>query len=185
MRTLRIIIILAVLIGFPAVSWIYLNSGLKWRIKAQDETEKGVMLEEFTLVLNDTSTMQSADLKGMFQIMAAPQDSQSWRHLRMIHEQFKARHDFRILVIDAPERVDADTSDHNTWIQARCLRGCDALREILFTDGFTSAIVDDSLYVRGRYQLAEIQEMRQLTEHMAVVLPIEKRKRIELIRGNK
>jgi hypothetical protein len=66
MRTIRIILIVLVLIGFPALSWYYLNSGLKWRITAQDATAKKERLADFALLKSDSTLVSDADLWGTF-----------------------------------------------------------------------------------------------------------------------
>jgi hypothetical protein len=172
------------LIGFPAVSWIYLNSGLKWRVNAQEATQKGAMLEEFVLLNKaDSSTIRTPDLRGKFHIVASPGSPDALHNLTLLHEQFSVRPDFRILLIGSS--VAGDTISAASWVRTSCLEGCERFQELLFAGGYSSAIVDDSLYLRGKYRLEDTDDMRKLTEHMAVVLPIEKRERIQLIRGNK
>jgi len=182
MRTVRIIIILLVLIGFPAISWFYLSSGLKWRINAQQETMIKEHLGNFTLVDSDSIILRSNEMHGTFYVIATPQDSQSFQHLKMVNTQFHVRKDFRTMYL-LPEGEDASPQADTTWIHVYCIQGCEALRTVLFNPDYSGAIVDDSLYLRGQYHLGSGEEMRKLVEHLAVVLPIEKRERIELIRG--
>jgi len=182
MRALRIVIILAILVGFPALSWVYLNSGLKWRIGAQDETAVKGMLPEFALMNGDSVLLSYGELLGRYFVIATPQDSQSLRHLEMINTQFHVRPDFTTLFL-LPEGENAVATSDSAWTHTSCVRGCERLREALFGSGFTAAIVDDSLRVRGRYHLSSVEEMRKLVANLAVVLPIEKRERIELKRG--
>lgn len=182
MRTIRIILIILVLVGFPALSWYYLSSGLKWRVTAQDETVKKERLGQFTLLQKDSVGLSASDLEGLFYLMVTPTDSASMQHLEMIHSQFHVRSDFKILSLSWEDNTNP-TGD-STWIKAICTSGCESLRGTLFGKDYTAAIVDDSLYIRGRYHLASVVEMRKLVEHLAVVLPIDKRERIELKRGN-
>jgi hypothetical protein len=183
MRVLRIIIILLVIIGFPAMSWIYLKSGLKWRVSAQDATEKKSVLADFTLLGGDSIRMTPADLLGTYYVVGRPADDISIAHLVKIHEQFHARPDFHILMIVQDSLVSQPVDTIGT--RTRCILGCEKLETLLFEDNYTAAIVDDSLYVRGRYDLTSLEQMRKMVEHLAVVLPIEKREKIELKRGDK
>ncbi len=182
MRVLRIIIILAILIGFPALSWFYLSSGLKWRIGEQHETTVKASLPEFELMNGDSVLLSNTELFGRYFVIATPQDSQSLRHLEMINAQFHVRPDFTTLFL-VPEGGNVVTLADSAWMHTTCIRDCEALREALFGSGYTAAIVDDSLRVRGRYHLGSVEEMRKLVANLAVVLPIEKRERIELKRG--
>lgn len=183
MRILRIVLVLLVLIGFPALSWVYLNSGLKWRVNAQNETTTKRTLRDFILIERDSITITPKELTGLFFVIAAPQDSLSFHHLNMVHTQFQVREDYRTLLLESNQNTTISPGD-STLMRVTCRLGCEGLHEALFSPDYSAAIVDDSLHVRGRYHLESLAEMRKLVEHLAVVLPIEKRARIELKRGN-
>lgn len=182
MRILRVILILAVIVGFPAFSWYYLRSGQKWRVTAQNETQKKERFTDFALRLSDQSIMPSRELVGRYYVVAIPLDSTALRHLAMVHTQFHAREDFRMICL-ACGIGDVLAPEGEAWIHAQCTSGCEPVYGTWFGGGYDAAIVDDSLYVRGRYQLNKTEDMRKLVEHLAVVLPIDKRERIELKRG--
>lgn len=183
MRVLRIVLIVMVLVGFPALSWFYLKSGLKWRVNAQEETAGKETLSNFTLITPEGDTVMRQDVFGKYSVIAMPADSISAAHLGMVHAQFHAREDYETICLMPSERA-AMTFHDSTWISVQCVAGCDDLMSALYAGSYSAAIVDDSLQVRGRYQLGSVEDMRKLVEHLAVVLPIEKRERIELKRGN-
>ncbi len=181
MRTVQPILIILVLIGFPAISWFYLSSGLSWRIKAQDETLRKERLPETTFRLSGSDEeLKVSAMAGYYYVIAVPRDTQEWQHLNVIHEQFSVRPDYRTLY---PEAAAPMPDSLDRWINAVCVGGCVQFHNIAFAGGATAAIVDDSLYVRGRYDLSTVEQMRKMVEHLAVVLPVEKRERLELRRG--
>jgi len=183
MRIIKTILIVIVLIGFPALSWVYLNSGLKWRVHAQEETASKQALVDFVLTDRDSNSLSAEDLTGTFFVVATPDDTLSLKHLNMVHEQFHVRDDYRTIFYESAQQMMPVPLD-STWMYVRCISGCDTLQTRLFGPDYSAAIIDDSLRVRGRYHLSSLTEMRKLVEHLAVVLPIEKRERIELKRGN-
>jgi hypothetical protein len=182
MRKVRIILIVLVLVGFPALSWFYLSSGLKWRVGAQDETVRKERLGNFELMELDSTTWSPSALLGTYYLVAVPQDSIAISQLKKINTQFGVRSDFRTIYFLPAGDQPLHGSD-STWLHVHCTNGCQAFKGALFGQNASAAIVDDSLYVRGRYQLSSVGEVRKLVEHLAVVLPIEKRERIELKRG--
>jgi hypothetical protein len=182
MRTLKIIVVLLVLIGFPALSWYYLSSGLRWRINAQEATRRKEALRNFTLVDKDSVLITSQEMAGTYYLIARPGDAAAVDHLKRVGAQFGVRHDFRTVIL-LPGGKEGLELNESAWMQLTCAQGCEALNQMLFEEDYTAAIVDSSLYLRGRYHLSSMQEMRKLVEHLAVVLPIEKRERIELKRG--
>jgi hypothetical protein len=181
MRKLRIILVVLVLIGFPAVSWIYLKSGLRWRVDAQQETARKEKPGNFTLQSEDGTIVSRDALEGMYTLAAMPSNAVETGHLLMLWSQFQVRNDFQILILRDANRP-AITGD-TTWLYASCASGCENLLELCFAEDNTAALLDNALYLRGRYRLDSKDDMRRLIEHLAVVLPIEKRERIELKRG--
>jgi len=181
-RKLKISIVVLIVIGFPLISWIYLRSGLNWRIKAQEETAVKGLINAFSLSGDDGVLISNETLLGRFYIITDAADSVAAGKLNAVHEQFAVRDDFRtICILD-----DLGNSWHPSgsgWINATCETGCAELMKLLFMDQKNAAIVDDSLRVRGRYDLTNMDEVRALIRHTAVVLPIEKREKLELKRG--
>jgi cytochrome oxidase Cu insertion factor (SCO1/SenC/PrrC family) len=182
MRKLKIGIVILVVIGFPLISWIYLSSGLKWRLTAQEETKVKGTLGSFSLTDQKGEIYTRESITGRFYIVATLKDSLSANTLHKVHEQFAVRSDYRtIALVQAFDSTDADVDAR--WLDLRCLSGCDGLTSLLFSDGANAAIVDDSLRVRGRYVLSDTEDVRALIRHTAVVLPIDKREKLELKRG--
>jgi hypothetical protein len=183
MRKLKIGIVILVVIGFPLVSWIYLNSGLQWRIDAQEATESKGSLGSFALVTLNGDTLTQSNMAVMFYIFGSLVDSISASTLRTIHEQFAVRSDYRTISMRSELEPGSVREDLARWLDVKCLTGCEDLSQMLFTEGSTAVIVDDSLRIRGRYTLANADDVRALIRHTAVVLPIEKREKLELKRG--
>ena len=181
MRILRLILVLAVLIGFPLGSWIYLNKGLKWRLAAQKETAVVGRLGAFSLEDQTGQAIHADDLRGRYYLLAEPGDEAGMDVIRKVHKQFSVREDYQTLVLysGTPPLLEADS----VLTIVRCLQGCEMLEREAFEGKYAAAIVDDSLRVRGRYLLGSEDEARALVMHMAVVLPIPKREKIELKRG--
>lgn len=180
MRVLRVVIVVLVLIIFPLVSWIYLSKGLKWRLGAQEETAVKATLDAFTLTTEDGETLAEADLTGQFQVIAMVPDTASARRLGEIQEQFGVRPDYATFSLQS-EQIPQMPLD-SAIISVQCMSGCEGLFALLFEEDHTAAIVDDSLRVRGRYVLSKPDDVNELIKHLAVVLPISKRDRIELKR---
>lgn len=180
MRIFRLVIVVAVLIIFPLVSWVYLSKGLKWRLGAQEETSVKANLQPFTLITANGDTVAGTSLSGMFAIIASPEDSTGYAHLALVEEQFGSRTDYQTLYLVASNHE--GSLQDSTIRHVRCADGCAELIARAYEGEKNAAIIDDSLRVRGRYRIEDAAEMQALIKHMAVVLPIEKREKLELIR---
>jgi hypothetical protein len=118
-------------------------------------------------------------LQDTFYLVASPADTGDIGRIRKIYTQFHVRPDFKILCL-LPEGSSLEPDPE--WMRASCVGGCDALTTTLYHGKANAAIVDDSMYIRGRYDMQNAHEMKKMVEHLAVILPIDKREKIILKR---
>jgi len=182
MRLLKTIIILAVLVAFPALSWYYLNRGLSWRVDAKAEIENKQSMPDLGAIIDrDSTVIYFRDIRDRYLIVCDPAKG-TIGNLEKIHEQFKDRDDFAILQFPSRETALADL-EHAKTID--CRAQCDDLKSSIFPTNHNAAVLDDSLYLRHTYDLRDRDQASKLVEHMALLFPFERRPKVELRRNAK
>ena len=180
MRVLRIIGILLLLIGFPAVSWYYLQTGINWRKDGLAEVFDKQKVTIPVIYKGSPDGPVEIDPEGKFIILVRNTEDVDEAVLQGIYEQFDHRKDLLLLALGNVSR-----SVH--WQKLDCISGaCEQLERALFIDTDANCVfVDSEHYIRMYYDLAEEADVQQLVKHGAILFPVEKREQIELKRGSK
>ena len=186
------LVLFAMLIGLPAVSWWYLKGGLDYRLEAMDEIKPLGAMEALPFPTIDGV---SPAVAGNILLISYLQESQieiAGTRLDKIHQQFTERPDFLMLQMAAQ-----DSTTLQQWLQTYQLDDAQqcywfsAPEESLlpyFKQGLKTTdlspgesfavLVDTSGMVRRQYQLMDETQVRRLIEHIALILPREKEKEL-------
>jgi hypothetical protein len=176
MREFRTILVVALLILFPAVSWYYLEKGKDWRMAGVAEIADKTQLSPDTLYTADGDTLSEEQIFGYYIIATDQRKPVSEEVMNALHEQFGEREDLLLLSLSR------NASPPEGWIGINCQgKDCGWLREYLVAQE-NCALIDDSLRLRRTYDLSSEDQRKKLVEHTAILVPLKKRERLELKR---
>ena len=174
----------------PFVSWYYLNSGLTWRKKAQEELQGK---EPFPLLSFQSRTGVPLEPSGLEKHVSlvtrisCDYDSAQWNLLGRMYSQFKETKKANFIFIDdcqqkplfIPDSIQRDVF-FNPCLDS--LSTCDTILKN-WPAGSRYALVDRYGVVRSYYPAGTNDEKRVLVEHMALLLPRDRSEKVELKRG--
>lgn len=185
---LQFIFLLAIFGGVPVVSWYYLQTGLDYRLKALAELADLGDVQMDSRISMDKKTLSAADIKGNVHVgIWFPEgiekaDANSLIHLDELHEQFKSRSDITFFIYTNSESTDSLMSfvKRNKFSPSPVFyffsdTGVQRIYYFMKPEvtSVAVALVDTSGSVRKHYNLASGKELTRLTEHLAMILPIE------------
>lgn len=178
MRLLRVIGIILLLIGFPAISWYYLQTGINWRKQGIQEVRVKDSIALPDLELASGQTLIREDMAGKFILIGLHTSDVPGEVYGDLYDQFDHRDDLLYLIL-------GDTPPLPGWMQVDCDKtDCAGLQEQLFkSSGVNIALIDPSGAIRNVYDLSKTADQQNLVKHCAIILPVEKREKIELRRG--
>ena len=183
MRWVKTTILFVILLGLPALSWYYLKKGADWRISGLEAIANKTPLETDTYQFATFKNKEVNLVEGRFYLasnISATSETEK-AALQKLADQFDHRDDLIYLLFGLPSN---NTSLDEQWQQVDCSSSpCSRLTAQLFPSGMNAALVDDSLNLRRSYDLLNEEDAHALIEHAAILFPVEKRKKIELIRG--
>jgi hypothetical protein len=188
------LILLFLLVILPFGSWYYLKDGLDYRVTTMGELKKYGTLPEFTYPTFVNTSIAAADLKDKVVVanVLDLQDEQWSRTfgsiLEKLHDQFNERKDvlFLIHVTDTSKtNVDNFAKQYQLDDYAQCYfipTDPSALAAVqsnyhLAVDSLYSnfTLIDTKQMVRKHYNAQDEAQVKRLVEHMALLLPLQKR----------
>ena len=183
----QFIFLLAIFGGVPVVSWYYLQTGLDYRLKALAELGDLGPMERETRVSFDKIVFSADKTKGKVHLGIWYPDGleneiSSMKFLDELHEQFKSRSDISFYIFTSTAQPDSLISfvKRNKLFPSPIISYFPDLgvqRMYYFMKPSVGeipvALVDTSGTVRKHYNLASGKELTRLTEHLAMLLPIE------------
>lgn len=195
-RIFRIIAISVFLVGFPMVSWYYLNEGYKYRISVIKELDQNLgTVPVFQLVNQKGATISQEDLPNNavitnFVDLATVDKSKAYMDiLYQIQDQFDKKDDilfFTFIKGTSLEAVQNYTKSLNIKEEKQWnfLTGDDTQMEQFinafpFPEGVeksyagnaTVAIADTSSVIRYFYDMNDVKNAGKLIEHIANLMP--------------
>jgi hypothetical protein len=185
---LQFIFLLAIFGGVPVVSWYYLQTGLDYRLKALDELSNLGSVQMDSRVSFDNRTLSASNIKGKVHVgIWFPEgienaDANALLHLDELHEQFKSRSDISFFIYTKATSTDSLVSfvKMNKFLPSPVFyffpdMGVQRIYYFMKpeTASVPVALVDTSGNVRKHYNLVSGKELTRLTEHLAMILPIE------------
>lgn len=172
--------IVIILIGLPIGSYLYLRSGFMYRLEALQTLESKGDFPDSLLCLNSSSDLQSTKLNRKTLLLAQFKDTgheeELKNNLRLLNDQFSDSKTFQMVWL-------LDSSVNKSLNQDLDILNCnvDKLQlDELFLDN-ELMLVDTSLQIRNRYSYSA-ERFKKVVEHLAIILPREKRKNIVLQR---
>lgn len=183
----QFIFLLAIFGGVPVISWYYLQTGLDYRLKALAELGDLGPMEKETRVSFDKIVFSPDKSKGKVHLgiwypNGLENETSSMKFLDELHEQFKSRRDISFYVFTHSKHPDSLIAfvERNKLFPSPIISYFPDLgvqRMYYFMKPVVGeipvALVDTSGIVRKHYNLASGKELTRLTEHLAMLLPIE------------
>ncbi|MFM7089457.1 MAG: hypothetical protein ACKOZZ_01475 [Bacteroidota bacterium] len=183
----QFIFLLAIFGGVPVISWYYLQTGLDYRLKALAELGNMGPMERETRVSHDKIVCSPDKIKGKVHLGiwypdGIENETLTMKYLDELHEQFKSRSDLSFYVYS--NTANPDSLSHFLKINKlypspiiTYFSDLGVQRIYYFMKPgkgeIPVALVDTSGMVRKHYNLASGKELTRLTEHLAMLLPIE------------
>jgi hypothetical protein len=182
----QFIFLLAIFGGVPVVSWYYLQTGLDYRLKALSELGNLGPMEKETRVSLDKLVFGPDKIKGKVHVGIWFPDGfermgSSLKFFDELHEQFKSRKDISFYVYSnsVPDSL-MDFARSNQLFPSPVISyfsDSGVQRTYYFMKPepgeIPVALVDTSGAVRKHYNLSSGKQLTRLTEHLAMLLPIE------------
>jgi hypothetical protein len=192
---LRVILLFLLLVGLPAGSWFYLQSGLNYRKNALADLKDFGKLKSFQLYSQNGDTLRLQDIQGKVVVanFFSPDLSKSREtadRIAKLHSLFDERTDLYFLShvpTDSTSQLwqlaDAmGIKDSNQWFlltaapeelenQERKNYKFPQKEEAMDGENNFLALVDTSRTIRNYYDVANNEDMGRLIEHIAILLP--------------
>jgi len=183
----QFIFLVSIFGGVPAVSWYYLQTGLDYRLKALSELGNLGPMERETRVTYDKIECSPDKIKGKVHVgiwfpNGLEKENESLKYLKELHEQFKSRSDISIYVFSNASSSDSllNFAKRNALFPSPIIfyfpdLGVQRLYYFMkpAIGEIPVALVDTSGAVRKHYNLSSGKDLTRLTEHLAMILPIE------------
>lgn len=187
----RYILFLIILFVLPVLSLYFLNSGKNYRLQALSELGQHGKVESFSLKNQRGLEITPQMLHGKVTVaclLPTNQDSAAFytKRLSIIHESYNDTEDVLFLSFlpskDSLNLLDKATrlgiKDHDQWWLLRSEDAEQAKRYYHFPEEghFQIALADTSLTVRNFYNAYENHQMGRLVEHIALIIPQQRRR---------
>ncbi len=198
----QLAILAVLLVGLPLGSWYYLSSGLDYRLKTMAALQQLGELPDFGFATFSDQVISKNDVKGkivvsnFIHLQDTVLSSSFGMNLLKLHKQFDEREDviFLVHVMDTTSGkinrvVNAFAEKYQLKDSLQCyfvFSDLPSLRYLAF-EGYKMpsdttmpyfAITDPNLMVRKHYDTKNPNEIKQLVEHIALLLPRKKERRI-------
>jgi hypothetical protein len=205
-KTIRLIfvtvVLLFMLVVLPLGSWYYLQNGLDYRISTMSELKQYGLLPDLSYRTLDGKNLTTADLRGKVTVTNVldwhnPTLADAYgTYLQRLHEQFNERADVYFL-IHTPDTTKARAFAQQYGLQdsTQCffLSGTPTEIAALPTNYHLSAdalkthftLIDTKTMVRKHYDVRDEQQVKRLVEHLALLIPLQKKEEITLKRDLK
>lgn len=179
MKALKVVVILILLVGLPAMSWYYLSTGADWRRQGWDEMSLNRRINPGRLTLANGQIIDPDTLLNRYIIATRLKGGIRAEVLPGLYDQFDNRNDILLLDIGT-------NGESYGWDRLDCtLSDCNHIESEFFQTGeVNTALLDKDLTVKKTYDISDRGELRDLVRHAGIMLPVEKREKIELRRGS-
>lgn len=184
MRLLRTILVILVLFALPVVSWFYLRQGLNWRKGVVKEVSEQLPFSGLVCTVG-VENLDSTFFKGHLSVIFLEDPSVPDTVIKELYDQFGERKDiwFVILADDSPvHSTNVIESNPQNYFRVNQPPSAICRREFekAFGREYNAALIDRSAMLRKRYDLSEVDEVQSLIRHITVMIPVEKREKLDL-----
>lgn len=184
-KVLVSIFVFILLIALPAISWYYLKTGLSWRREAMGELSDHGNVQDMIIPIAGSRNIDMQDFEGklsiFFRINCDNVDA-DLNVLNRLHDQFLKRKDVKFFVVsDCTKTFDLPNSVNKSLISINCASdssACEQISRSVYQSRSEQniAFVDGNLNIRNYYESGLKEENKRLVEHMAMMLPDERKK---------
>lgn len=203
-KLFQLLALLAMLVGFPLVSWYYLQTGLDYRLKKMNELENRGQLPDFQYKNLSGELLNSQRLANYLVVGHFSNGTRSdalMSAFKRLHQQFDERNEVFFLhlcsdttstmanqLLQAAQNQQLQDTAQCYQVQllpAQASLLAEAVRLPfadygMSVDQNTLFFLADSLQVKAYYDFTKEEELKRLVEHIALNLPVQK-SRQELI----
>lgn len=192
-KVLQIAALFLLLVGLPAGSWYYLQKGLDYRLETMGQLTDHGDFKLFTAESSDEET-KTVRLINFLSAKEAQREEQG-ALLSKLYEQFDKRDDFQLITFwdtSSFNGLDAFKASHGLEEEPQCTfeplgqeewaRFVQTYEKEAATTDQHMALVDLEGNIRSFYLQTEQEEVRNLVEHIALLLPMKKQDKPELRR---
>ncbi|MBX2872828.1 MAG: hypothetical protein KTR30_12030 [Saprospiraceae bacterium] len=193
-KALQFAALFLLLIGLPAGSWYYLQKGLDYRLETMGQlTDHG----DFKLLTSNTPDQETKASVRVINFLAADpaERAQQGSLLSKLYAQFDKREDFQLVTfVDSTlmSELDGFRTKYGLDEEPQCMfRALDGSTWRKFVQTYKEessspdqyiALVDLEGNIRNFYVQQEQEEVKDLVEHIALLLPMKKQNKPELRR---
>lgn len=195
-RIFRVIAISIFLIGFPAVSWYYLNEGYKYRMGILEELDQQLgtpppfqLVNQTGKIIDNEFMKEKVIIANFMELDAVDASKANMEKLYNIQDQFDKKDDILFYTYIKADSLKAVQNYVNSLgikeeKQWNFLTGTDAKMEQFiqafplpenssrtYAGNSTVAIVDTSSTIRFFYDINNNKEVSKLIEHIANLMP--------------
>ncbi|HMQ49624.1 MAG TPA: hypothetical protein PKA00_19185 [Saprospiraceae bacterium] len=203
-KLFQLLALLAMLVGFPLISWYYLKTGLDYRMEKMGELADRGQLPDFQYEALSGNALSSQLLANQLLVgylsNGAGSDA-SMKAFKRLHQQFDERNEVFFLhfcsdtsLATAQQLLQSaqvnQLADTSQWFQFQLSTsevghlakavGLPYADYDMSIDQNTLFFLADSLQVRAYYDFTKEEDLKRLVEHIALNLPVQK-SRQELI----
>jgi|GEM_PF-730292 len=204
---LRVFLLFLLLVGLPAGSWFYLQTGLNYHKKALADLNDFGKLRPFQLYSQNGDTLRLQDIQGRvvvanFFSLDLSANRKTATGIAKLHSLFDERPDlffFSLIPADSTAQlrklaVDLGMKDSKQWFlltenpkelenqkqeNFRFPQKAEATED----ENNFLALVDTGSTIRNYYDVANNEDMGRLIEHIVILLPNLPKDKIEIRRG--
>lgn len=164
MKSIRVIAVLALLVLFPLVSYIYLRQGYYFRLDALKELEPKVKIDKFDYIEFDSETNYSADdLRNKVTLIYDNSNPRATGMMQPIFEQFSHRELFQVFAFNKDSVSNVSLRNEMKSPQFKVVSS-DYIwdKEIV--------LIDTSATIRNYYQF-DSSSFLSLGQHIPIIIP--------------
>ncbi len=166
MKAIKVIAVLALLVVFPAISYLYLIKGYNFRLEALQDLETKASVESF-----DYPPFTSNPFHGMASIVYNGDASEARAYLEPVFEQFSHRKEFQMISFLGDSIDLASFENDGQWNAV--LGDYPYEQEI--------ALIDTAAQIRNYYSF-DSSSFTKLIQHIPIIIPRKKEQDIVLKR---
>lgn len=194
-KALQFAALFLLLVGLPAGSWYYLQKGLDYRLETMGQLSDHGDFKLLASVPAGTEEKEASVKVINFLATDADERTQQGRLLSKLYEQFDKREDFQLVTFwdsTAVAEVDGFRTTYGLEEEPQCLfqplagtawsNFIQTYEKDMDSPGQYMALVDINGNIRNFYVQHEKEEVKDLVEHIALLLPMKKQDKPELRR---
>ena len=177
MKLLTQIGAVVILVGFPLISWLYLDYGLDFRKKMIQSLEPKSEISAFNIHIDSTNVLSEDDYARFTTLTCFVQDldHQYALFLKAISSELKDRDDFKLLLFHSEKNVCSLVQESNLDCFRMNRDLMDSLKSSTFhlpkeMKGNAVILTDTSLQIRQYYDL-KFAKMEDIFEQLVFILP--------------